>query len=201
MVKNTYEKYALEFERNTKNFIEEYLVEDTNFFLNNLPGELILDLGCGPGLHSEYFRKKGFIPLCLDNSLKMIERCYQKSLNTIKTDMEKRIPLMDSSMDGVWAYASLFRCVEKSKVPGILKDISRILKPNGIFSTSAREGSFEGWKEDRRYPNSKRYDVFYQEKEIEDMLLKNFKIIKKSKTPLQGKNYLNYFCSKMQQNL
>src|SRR3989338_284009 len=73
-------RYDRVFAENEKKGFEE--------FLSNLPGLRILDLGCGTGIQSLYFKQKGFEVTCVDFSSKMVALCKSKDLNAIQVNIE-----------------------------------------------------------------------------------------------------------------
>lgn len=194
-MKNTYNSYAKEYDKNTHNYLIDFIHNETDIFLNELKGRRILDLGSGPGRDSLYFKEKGFESICFDNSQEMLDLCQNKELTTKLGDMLEPLPFKDNTFDGIWAYLSIFRTIRKKEVYPILKEIERILKPQGLLFVGVREGKLEEIREDLRYPHSKRLDVFYTHEEMKKYLQKDFKILIHSKTPVENKIYLNYLCS------
>ena len=97
--KSAYDKYAKEFEERTKNYIENYLLNDINLFIQNLKGDKILDLGSGPGRDSLFFKTKGLHPISIDISESMVELCKQKGLEAHVMDMED-LQFENNSFDG-----------------------------------------------------------------------------------------------------
>src|SRR3990167_2687868 len=124
-----YDDNIEDYERINKDFIKQYLLEETTYFLSHLPGKKILDLGSGPGDHALYFNSKGFDTLCIDLSPKMIQRCKQKGLVTIMADIEN-VPPLPHQFDGIWAYQSLIH-VPRAKLPGLFRTYQHLLNDHG----------------------------------------------------------------------
>jgi ubiquinone/menaquinone biosynthesis C-methylase UbiE len=115
----------------------------------------ILDLGCGYGRDVQIFAQKmSFQVLGIDLSrsmLKNAQRFVTSNAQFIQFDMRciDQI-LLEDSMDGVWACASLLH-VPKAELPALLNSLWKILKPGGIFYVSVKEGTREKLEIDDRY--------------------------------------------------
>ncbi len=192
--KALYDKYATEYKEKTLDYIEKYIKEDFDLFLQNLKGKKILDLGSGPGRDSIKFKQQSFHPVCIDISKAMVELCKNKGLEAYEMDM-KNLDFEDASFDGVWAYTSLLH-FPKSKIKNVLKKIYDILKIEGIFYLGMKAGNSEGFEENKRYPNHKRYFSLYTKEEIEK-LLTNFESLHFSKVEIDSNHiYMNFLCRK-----
>ena len=185
--KRLYDRYAKKYEKNTRNYTK-YIENELQLFLKNLKGKRILDLGSGPGRDSLYFKNRGFGSLCIDFSEKMIGLCKEKGLEAKVMDIEK-LDFPENSFDGVWAYTSLIH-VSKKNIKRVIKKISGILKSHGILSITMKEGKNEEFIEDLRYPNEKRYTVFYSEKELLRLFSGYFECIYTSKSELSKTAYI-----------
>jgi len=192
ITKSSYEKYAKEYEKNTKDY-HKYIRKELELFLKNLKGKKILDVGSGPGRDSIYFKNKGFEPLCIDFSEKMIESCKKKGLDSKVMDIEN-MNFLNNSFDGAWAYTSLLHFPKNNIIKNIIRRIYEILKPNGIFFLGMTEGSSEDLEEDDRYPGEKKFKALYKEEELRMLLSEYFTIIHISKIEFPEKNYINVLC-------
>lgn len=194
--KSLYDRYASEYEEKTQDYIEKYIKEDFDLFLQNLKGKKILDFGSGPGRDSVKFKQKGFHPICIDISKAMVDLCKSKELEAYEMDMEY-IDFGNDSFDGVWAYTSLLH-LPKSKIKNVLKKVHNILKAEGIFYLGMKSGNSEGFIESKCYPNHKRYFSLYTKEEIEK-LLTDFEILNFSKVEINSEQiYINFLCRKKQ---
>ncbi|OYT36046.1 hypothetical protein B6U91_01990 [Candidatus Pacearchaeota archaeon ex4484_71] len=192
--KLSYDTHATEYEKRTKDYIEEYIQKDFNLYLQNLKGRRILDIGSGPGRDSIRFKQRGFHPVCIDISKTMIELCKNKGLEAYEMNMEN-LDFDNNSFDGVWAYTSLLH-LPKSRIKNAIKEIKRVLKPGGILYLGMKEGNSEGFEKREHYPNHKRYFALYPKEEIEK-LISGFEIIHFSETKIDKEHtYLNFLCKK-----
>lgn len=181
--KNTYETFAKDFDKKFGDFFHKYLEQKADFFLSQLKGKKILDLGSGPGNHANYFRQKGFDVLCLDISEEMLKLCREKGLKTMLMNIEN-LALEDNSFDGIWAYTSLLH-VPKEKLPSVLKKLNLALKKEGLLGASVMEGKGSTFETREHYPNTKRFFVYFQDEELRQLFKKDFSLISFSKTTLK----------------
>ena len=192
--KEIYNKYPEYFDEKFGTYSNEIIKEELNEVVLRFPNNAkILDLGSGPGNHALFFKNKGFDVLCLDISEKMLEKCMEKGLRTIKMDFEK-LDFPENRFDVVWAYTSLLH-MPKKNMPCVLKKIRNILSVKGIFMLSMKEGESEGFT--RFTEGGKRWFSCYTDKEIRNLLSEDFKIIKHWRVPISDKKcFLDYLCVK-----
>lgn len=189
----TYDKYARDYEEKAKDYIEKYIQNDFNLFLQKLRGKKILDLGGGPGRDSIRFKQRGFHPICIDISKAMVKLCKNKGIEAYEMDIEK-LDFENNTFDGVWAYTSLLH-IPKNQIKQVLKKIRAILKSKGVFYIGMKAGNFEGFQESKSYPNHKRYFALYTKDELEKLLSEFFEILSFSKVEIDGEHiYINFLC-------
>lgn len=192
--KETYERFADKYESLKSTHLEYFLLKEADIFLAHLNGKKILDLGSGPGRDSLHFKQKGFYPVCIDLSAKMIELCKAKGLEAYQGDMENLE--FNEEFEGVWACTSLLHLPKTSFSP-MIKKLASFLKEGGILYLGMGEGNFEGFKESLNYPGCKRFFSFYTKEEIEKELTPYFEMFYFSRsTPEPGKNFLNFLGKK-----
>lgn len=119
------------------------------------PHEMLLDIGIGTGLASLPFAKAGLIIFGLDGSLEMLRVCESKAFAKELRRFDLRdtpLPYPDCAFDHVICCGVLHFF---SELEPIVKEISRVIKPGGIFAftiaaqTSHGETSFKD--DSRRY--------------------------------------------------
>lgn len=142
-----YNQYAHEYFDRT---VELDLSESWERFMELLPdGGSILDLGCGSGRDSAYFKANGYDVTAVDGSEQMCSlagiHIGQDVLNLKFSDID-----FDEVFDGVWACASLLH-VPSQEMPGIFLKIFKSLKPGGILYMSFKYGEFEGIRDGRYF--------------------------------------------------
>jgi ubiquinone/menaquinone biosynthesis C-methylase UbiE len=129
----------------------------------------VLDLGCGPGRDAGYLAQLGYWVVGLDLSSRMLAEAWRRlpTARFVQADL-RCPPLASSSFDGVWACASLLH-LPRSRMPGALREIARLLQvPGGVFYLALKGGEGEGWFADQ--DGRRRFFSFYQPAEIEKML-------------------------------
>jgi len=116
---------------------------------------VILDVGCGYGRTLEQLHEAGYTKLIgIDFSENMIERGMQQfpylDLRLTKSEI---IEMKDNSVDAVILFAVLTCIISDEEQIAIIKEIHRVLKPNGILYVN----DFLLNTDER---NLKRYDEF-----------------------------------------
>ncbi len=185
-LKDYYNNIAIDYDQFVKNYISKYIRGDINLFLNKLNRNKILDIGCGSCRDSLYFKNRNFDVTAIDISKKMIEICKKNGVDAIKMNFEK-MKFPNQYFDGIWAYISLLH-IPKKKLPHLLKKIKKMLKKNGTFFIGMRKGDFEGYKNETFFAH-------YQEKELFNILSKEFNVFYVSKVKTDEKHiYINFMC-------
>lgn len=142
------------YEKNGELFAQD--VDDVNFsqmqlrFISKLSKHAkILDLGCGSGRDSLAFLNAGFDVEAIDGSKKMCEIAQSKTGLSIRNIRFEQLD-DQNQYDGVWACASLLH-LPKNELPKVFSKIIEALKEDGIFYSSFKYGSFEGYRNGRYF--------------------------------------------------
>lgn len=139
--KNYYEEW-------NKKFINNYHFDVPDVFLKYLePSATILDLGCGTGRDSLYFKEKGYFVKALDGSLEMC-----KIASKVLGDEVEQINFLDLSyqeeFDGIFACASFLHLNDEDLIFCLHKVVDA-LKEEGILYISFKYGEKTRIKEGR----------------------------------------------------
>jgi len=128
----------------------EVIREDVNQFKKYVESGDILDFGTGSGyiailLESDGFKvkavdvnsydeyeKNNYNRLMIQDQKKLWGNLTDSHKNLMFTYYKDILPYKDNSFDGVCAYA-VFEHIPASKIPNVLDEIHRVLKPGGIF--------------------------------------------------------------------
>jgi len=167
-----YDGYAGLFDQRFEEHFNRHLIEQADYFLSQLPGRRILDLGCGSGNHAAYFQKCGYEVFGIDLSPAMVEICRRKGLRAEVRDMEE-LDFPDASFDGVWAYASLLH-LRKTAIPGVIAALTPLIRRRGILAVSFKKGRAQGFEEHERFPGVRRWFTRVELDEILDWCDKGF---------------------------
>lgn len=155
--------------------------------LDSVQDKVLLDMGAGSGIYGKYFFDKGMDVMCIDISEKMVEMCEDKGLKSQVMDFNS-LNFNNNSYDVVWSLNTLLHA-RKEEIEGILKEIKRVLKPDGLCYIGLYGGrDSEGiWEDDIYEP--KRFFSFYSNDSILDIVSRYFDI--KTFNYLPNKNRRN----------
>lgn len=135
-----YDEICEEYARKTESIV---LKELWDMFACRIPERgKILDLGCGSGRDSIYFRSIGFEIVALDASPKMCQIAYRYLKDNVVCGNILDL-CYDREFDGIWACASMLHIPRKDQQLA-WKTIVKALRQNGYAYVSYKYGGFEG---------------------------------------------------------
>ena len=192
--KRVYDGFPEFFDEKFGRYASDFIKDKLEYVCTKFQKESkILDLGSGPGNHALFFKEKGYNVLCLDNSDSMLKKCREKGLETIKMDFEE-LDLPKKEFDVVWAYTSLLH-IPKNNLSKVLSEIYQVMKDDGFFLLSLKEGRGEDFKEFSE--GGRRLFSLYEDEEVRGFLKDKFVVIDNWKVPVEkGKNFMDYLCKK-----
>ena len=147
------------------------LLNHIDRFLEWVPaGGVVVDVGCGPGLDTAVFRRRGFQAAGVDLSWGMMQagRRQVGVLPFAQADM-RALPLRAAAVDGLWASASLLH-LPHEEAGGVLHSFARFLKPGGVLYVSVKKGRDAGWVPNPYFGDSPRFFAFWQPEELDALL-------------------------------
>jgi ubiquinone/menaquinone biosynthesis C-methylase UbiE len=160
-------------------------------FLDLLKGNKVLDLGCGAGDHSLFFKEKGLEAVSVDLSEEMVKLCREKGLDAQIQDIED-LDFENNSFDGIWAVTSLLH-VPKSNLKKVVEDLSRMLKEKGILYVCVKKGDGEGLVEDKF---GTRFFAFWKEDELKKIFEDSFDFLESTSVTIKETVFLQMFFKK-----
>jgi len=156
-LKDTYNKIAAEWDRNHQT--DDWWIEGTNKFISFLkPGDLVLDVGCGPGTKSKYLHEKGLKVFGIDLAENFIEIARRKVPEGKFTAMDmQNAEKLEKDFDGIFAQASLLH-IPKKDAPEVLEKLVSKLKPGGYLYVAVKEKRADGVDEETKTENDYGYE-------------------------------------------
>jgi len=164
---DSYDKTVDKYIKSVKKLISE---DKLSIFTSRLTkGAKILDLGCGPGLHSKRFFDEGYNVTGIDLSEEMIKSAKKKVPDSDFLVMDvTSLDFEDEVFDGIWANA-IYLHLKKNEIHTALGEAYRILKKDGIFFVALKQGKGESFDVDKRY-GVKKFFAYYGKEELEKIL-------------------------------
>jgi SAM-dependent methyltransferase len=98
---------------------------------------VLLDLGCGTGLHAIELTRRGYHVVGFDLSLAMLARASDEAherearLNFVQGDM--RDMTFDEQFDGVYCWGTSFGYFDEEKNAQVISRVHKALRPGGVF--------------------------------------------------------------------
>ena len=181
----TYDRHAAE--RDERDIAVWRLAELDRFatLLQQQQKRIVLEIGAGTGLESEFFLAQGFNIISTDQSSGMVKFCREKGLSAVLMDFYHP-GFASAQFDAIWAFNCLLH-VPKKYLPAVLRKIKAILKPDGLFYVALWGGTeFEGlWEDDPYIP--KRFFSFYPDNQIQTVMAETFEIIEFRPVDVEGR--------------
>ena len=187
-----YTENALNFTNNTQNIEFSFL---QNLFLSFIPKKgKILDLGCGAGRDSKYFKQKGHVVVAVDGCPELcnIARKHIEQ-EVICQTFDSFIP--NDYFDGIWACSSLLH-LKYEDIKQTIKKYADFLNKNGCFYMSFKYGTFSGMR-NGRYFTDLTEEIFKKILQtIPTLELKDLRITSDIRPNRQEEKWLNVFLIK-----
>ena len=137
-----------------------------DFFIQNLKGVEVLDVGCGPGRDAKYFSSHNLKVIGVDLSDRFLNIASKNvpSAKFIQMDMSI-LDFSENAFDGIWVCAS-FLHIQKKDAMDTLIGLRRILKPGGLMYVNVEKGTQEKLLGKEEYKNKPRLISFYTAEEF-----------------------------------
>lgn len=157
--RRTYDRIAAAFLANTRDRFPMQVALDA-FRSRLAAGALVLDVGAGPGTDAAELRARGLRAVAVDLSLGMLKEGVASLPGPrVQADM-RRLPFGPVA-DGIWANASLLH-LPRAEVPAILREFARVLQPEGVLYVAVKEGTGEGYDEERYGAGNPRFFTYWE---------------------------------------
>ncbi|HUV44719.1 MAG TPA: class I SAM-dependent methyltransferase [Dehalococcoidales bacterium] len=134
-------------------------------------GAGILDIGCGNGKDTDYFRRKAAFAVGMDVSRGMLAEARKRVPWGTFCRMDMRgLGFSTGVFDGVWANGCIYH-VPKADLPAVFREVIRVLRPSGVFSFNYKAGAGEGLDDEpRSFGGGPRYYAYYRRGEMKTLL-------------------------------
>ena len=166
-----------------------------DLFLKYFKGGRLLDLGCGSGRDSKFFKDLGFDVTAVDGSEEMCKLAREytgldvKCLNFI--DLREI-----GYYDGIWACASLLH-VDRRFLLDVLKKTRDALKQSGYMYAALKNGEGEEVTPEGRYFNYVTYDKFEELTNLAGLQIVDFYSGKSVSNPNETRYWNNFMFKKV----
>lgn len=141
------------YNQNVTTFIADAIsvdLKDTqNKFIIALPGDKILDLGCGSGRDTKYFLEIGLKVTAVDGSEELCKRASDYLGIPVYHMLFQELDLEDE-YNGIWACSSILH-LPKDELRTVFYKMVTALKSSGVIYTSFKYGEFEGERNGRYF--------------------------------------------------
>lgn len=146
---NYYNENAKEYFETTKNIKNTEIYKE---FLKMIkPSGKLLDLGCGSGRDSLYFKNAGYDVTSVDGSIELAKEA-EKLINQEVIVSKFEDFKSKEKFDGIWACASLLH-VRRENIEGVLRNLTNNLNKGSVFYLSFKYGDNEYIDDKGRYFN------------------------------------------------
>lgn len=153
----------------------------------------IVEVGCGTGRDMAWFEAQSLSVTGLDLSTGMLAYARDQVHGGLCAMNMCNLGFRDAYFDGAWCCASLLH-LPKDQAPNALREIYRVMKPNGMLVLSIQEGDTEGWEEGYAF-GVERYFARYQVAEMKKMLSENgFLVSDIEASPGNNRSWLAFVC-------
>lgn len=119
-------------------------------YLPTEPGQMILDLGCGPGRDLITFRNLGHTAIGLDGAEEFVRLAQKNSGCEVWHQDFLELSLPTEHFNGIFANAALFH-VPSQELPRVLRELWTGLVPGGVLFSSNPHGPNEEGFSGSRY--------------------------------------------------
>lgn len=143
------------YNENAESFFSQTVEADMSLlykkFLEKLPSKSgkILDLGCGSGRDSKFFKEMGFEVVAMDLSEELSKKASEYIGQEVIIKDMRELDFQDEFI-GIWACASILHLPIKD-IEIVLEKIFKSLKNDGVFYSSFKYGENDYIKDGREF--------------------------------------------------
>ncbi len=131
----------------------------------------ILDVGCAAGRDSAWFAERGYWVSGIDISPIFIAIARDRVPGAnFKVMSVTTLQYPEESFDGVWCSCVLIHLTKPDAAKAI-QEVRRVLRPGAVLFVLVKAGDAEGFEEDSRYWNMRKYSSYYSAQELRQLLV------------------------------
>lgn len=190
---DTYNKLARSYDDEVLDFWNDFPREFINKFCE-LSGSQVLSVGSGTAQDALLLKEAGKHVVCLDASEAMVAISSERGFESVVGSFDA-LPFENESFDAAWVYTSLLHA-PKDSIDTPLKEISRILKPSGIFALGLIEGETETYKLSSGVQSPRLFSLYKKEEVLALCAKHGFELVFFNEFMPRSKNYLNFIFKK-----
>ena len=173
--------------------------KEFKIFQKLVKGKKVVDIGCGAGRDAVLFEKAGFDYTGIDASSGMLKEAKKriKKGKFILMDFYN-LQFPPQTFNCFWAAASILH-IPKRRVKKVLRNIKRIIKPNGVGFISIKEKRSidQGIIQENKDSGIERFFAFYEDEEFKEVIKDSGFVVVRNHTLKEGDtNWLCYFVRK-----
>jgi len=189
-IEDAYDGIAPEYARSNAEMPPEIIERGIRFLAYLALGARILDVGCGAGRDMAWMEERGFSVTGIDLSTGMLAQARTHVKGELLQMEMSALTFPAASFEGIWCNASLLH-VPKVQVPTVLRQMRRVLVPEGMLYLGIQEGSGEGWEVTRF--GVERFFARYALDEIEALLSQaGFSLLEYERNEAGSRHWLTF---------
>ena len=166
-----------------------------DFFLQYVKGGRLLDLGCGSGRDSLFFKNLGFDVTAMDGSEELCKLAREYTGLDVKCMKFEDLREI-GYYDGIWASASLLH-VDRRFLLSVLKKTRDALKQTGYMYAAMKNGDGEEVTKEGRYFNYVTYEGFKKLTDLAGLRIVDFYSDKSVSNPNETRYWNNFMLEKV----
>ena len=172
---------------------ESYWKVEMDMFHKFLPCGKVLEVGSGSGKDASALLRLGYDYVGTDASKGLLEIAQKRNPNTIfRCVAVQDLDFEENEFDGFWTAATLLH-MPKNEIDDALKNIVRVVKPNGVGFISVKAGAGE-----RKDVETGRWFSYYSSDGFKEILERNKLRVIESRTKKGEKDFWLVFFVKVE---
>ncbi|MCI5146162.1 MAG: class I SAM-dependent methyltransferase [Candidatus Electrothrix sp. AR3] len=154
----------------------------------------LLEIGCGTGQDSMFFKENGFKVQAIDLSEEHVKCCCENGIAAEEMDLHNMTHLSEK-FDCIYSM-NCFSHIPKDELRSALREAQRVLQSDGLFYLGVYGGEdFEGYLK-KDYYNDERFFAFYPFNEYQSILEEFYTVVNAREVKLSDELMFHAFLLK-----